>query len=78
LIIINEISALDLCEKIAQNIIAKISASFKYHRNEMKIGCSVGISIYPENGEDIDKLIRKADEAMYSIKKSGKNNYAFA
>ncbi|MGE4519546.1 MAG: PAS domain S-box protein [Desulfobacteraceae bacterium] len=78
LIIINEISALDLCEKIAQNIIAKISAPFKYHRNEMKIGCSVGISIYPENGEDIDKLIRKADEAMYSIKKSGKNNYAFA
>jgi PAS domain-containing protein len=51
---------------------------FKVYSFSKGVGCSVGISINPENGEDIDKLIRKADEAMYSIKKSGKNNYAFA
>ena len=45
---------------------------------EREFTCSVGISIYDENGDTYAQLYEKADAAMYSVKKSGKNNYAFA
>jgi len=39
---------------------------------------SVGIALYPDNGEDINELIKLADEAMYRVKNGGKNGFAFA
>jgi diguanylate cyclase (GGDEF)-like protein/PAS domain S-box-containing protein len=68
LIIINEIESLEPAENIAAKIIREISLPFKYKTNDLKIGCSIGISIYPKNGNDIE----------YLIKKSGKNSFAFA
>jgi len=41
------------------------------------VGASIGISIFPDHGDNTEKLITYADGAMYSIKKSGKNAYAF-
>lgn len=40
------------------------------------VGASIGISIYPSNGQDIDSLINAADTAMYLAKKAGRNRYA--
>ena len=40
-------------------------------------GTSIGIALYPDDGEDMDQLIKLADEAMYRIKKSGKNGFSF-
>ena len=39
--------------------------------------CSIGIARLPNDGKTYAELYKKADEAMYSVKKSGKNNYAF-
>lgn len=41
------------------------------------ISCSVGISIYPEDGTDYKTLLRKADQALYTSKRYGKNRYYF-
>lgn len=41
------------------------------------INASIGISIFPQNGDDIKPLLHKADEAMYYAKKRGKNNYFY-
>ncbi|NOR24936.1 MAG: diguanylate cyclase [Desulforhopalus sp.] len=44
---------------------------------EIRIGAGIGISIYPEHGDDIKILIKKADDAMYYSKRKGKNSYIF-
>lgn len=47
--------------------------------NEKKLYCtlSIGVSLYPFDGEDIDSLLKKADMAMYKAKSNGKNRYHF-
>jgi len=43
----------------------------------LSIGCSIGISIFPEHGTDAETLIKNADAAMYSAKDSGRGNFRF-
>jgi EAL domain-containing protein (putative c-di-GMP-specific phosphodiesterase class I) len=45
--------------------------------HELRIGASVGISIFPDHGADSDRLIANADSAMYHVKKTGRSNFAF-
>jgi diguanylate cyclase len=54
-----------------------ITEGYLIDEHVLNIGASIGISIYPGDGADNDSLIRHADAAMYSIKESGRNNYAF-
>ncbi|MCB9481208.1 MAG: PAS domain S-box protein [Desulfobacteraceae bacterium] len=78
LIIITEIDSLEPVVDISKKLIKKVSEPFLFNDNPLNVGCSIGISIYPKNGNDIEYLIKQADAAMYSIKKNGKNNFAFA
>lgn len=64
-------------EQIAQKIKQSFDFPFSIEANNIDVGLSIGISIYPEDGEDIDKLIRNADFAMYNAKKAGKKDYKF-
>ena len=43
----------------------------------VKITSSTGIALYPEDGNDINVLIKKSDDAMYKVKQNGRNNYQF-
>ena len=61
----------------AQRILDKLSASYSLDNTELLVSASVGIAVYPENGNDIDTLLRRADAAMYHAKESGRNNYQF-
>jgi diguanylate cyclase (GGDEF)-like protein len=51
--------------------------SFIIDQNEIKIEFSVGVSLFPKDSTDINQLIMNADLALYSIKNSGKNNFAY-
>jgi diguanylate cyclase (GGDEF)-like protein/PAS domain S-box-containing protein len=62
---------------IANKIIEKLSEVFYIRRHEVFIGSSIGISIYPEDGELAEALIKNADVAMYEAKHKGRNNYQF-
>ncbi|WP_320174497.1 GGDEF domain-containing protein [Maridesulfovibrio sp.] len=64
-------------EVVAQRIIDSMRAPFYVGEKIYRIGVSIGISIFPDNGEEKEKLIRIADEAMYKAKNQGKNGYAF-
>ena len=44
---------------------------------KVSIGASIGIAYYTENGVTVEDLIHNADLAMYQIKQSGRNNFAF-
>lgn len=77
LIIATELHSADDAAQIAKKTISLVSQPIALDNQNAAIGASIGIAIYPVHGEDIDQLIQLADEAMYSVKSSGKNNFAF-
>jgi diguanylate cyclase (GGDEF)-like protein/PAS domain S-box-containing protein len=62
---------------IAEQINAAVAVPFAIDNNELFIGASIGISIYPTDGEDSDELVKAADTAMYHVKDTGKSSYQF-
>lgn len=62
---------------LAQKILSALSTPFRIKRNEIHIAASIGISIYPNDGDNKDRLIQNADSAMYFAKSKGRNNFQF-
>jgi diguanylate cyclase (GGDEF)-like protein len=62
-------------ELVARKIIASQSEPYDLKGHRFSIGVSIGISIYPLDGEDAGTLLNRADEAMYRVKKSNKGRY---
>lgn len=62
---------------IAQQIIDEFSTPLKLDNQEFYVTPSIGISIYPTDGTDVETLIKLADTAMYLAKDLGKNNFQF-
>jgi diguanylate cyclase (GGDEF)-like protein len=65
-------------EIAARKILAALGRPFLLQGHEARIGVSIGVSVFPEDGADADSLLRTADEAMYRVKRAGRNNFAFA
>lgn len=77
--ILNDISSQADAEKVAKKVIEAISFPFQsIPDNSLAIGVSIGIAFYPGDGFNVESLVKEADKAMYKVKNSGKNNYAFA
>ncbi len=64
--------------RVADKIVTSIQNPFHLDGYKVFISASVGISTYPDDGDKPTQLLKKADEAMYSIKFSGKNGFMFA
>lgn len=62
---------------LARRIIKNLSEPFTVSNHRLKVGVSIGIAVYPDDGEDIYDLIKKADTAMYGAKEQGGNMYNF-
>jgi len=62
---------------IAEKIMEGLKAPFFVVGNEFRATASMGIALYPRDGDTADTLIRNADIAMYKAKESGKNGYRF-
>ncbi|MDH5765981.1 MAG: EAL domain-containing protein, partial [Gammaproteobacteria bacterium] len=61
----------------AENILSQFMKEFVVDDNEIHVGASIGISIYPDDGKDVETMLRNADTAMYRAKSEGRNNYQF-
>ena len=62
---------------VAQKILDELKATFHVDGHDLHVGGSIGISLYPTDGEDADALMRAADAAMYHAKGKGRGNYQF-
>ena len=62
---------------IATKIIQSLSLSFLINEQEVFVTSSIGISLFPEDGQTAEVLLAKSDTAMYNIKKHGRNDYCF-
>jgi diguanylate cyclase (GGDEF)-like protein len=61
----------------AQKMLAALALPHRIDRHDLHISVSIGISIYPDDGQDAETLIKCADTAMYYAKENGRNNYKF-
>lgn len=64
-------------EKISSHILESIAQPFQLEEKEAYVTASIGISMFPEDGETSETLLSKADSAMYKAKEKGKNNAQF-
>ncbi len=62
-------------ENYAQRLVAIFSHPLRMDNKLYSITCSIGISIYPNHGKDVETLMQNADKIMYHTKKTGKNGF---
>ncbi|MDP1524957.1 MAG: EAL domain-containing protein [Rhodocyclaceae bacterium] len=62
---------------IAQKLIGAFALPHKIEGHELHITLSIGVSVYPDDGDDVDAVMKNADVAMYHAKMYGRNNYQF-
>lgn len=74
-LLLPEIPAIDVARNVADRVILSFQKPFEFDNLKISITASVGISVYPEDGNDADTLIKSADIAMYRAKADGRNRY---
>jgi len=77
LICITDQPSIDGLDGVAQKLLDALSSELIVRETDkpLCVHCSIGIIIYPETRGDYSALIKKADEALYNVKRSGKNNF---
>lgn len=76
-VILPELTDISDIGQIAQNIIDAMNRPFLLGADQAYISASVGITVYPEDAQNVENLLKNADQAMYAAKRSGRNRYSF-
>jgi diguanylate cyclase (GGDEF)-like protein len=76
-VLLTEINNVQDAARVAQRIIKAVSRPFVLDGHEVTVTTSIGISLYPNDGNDIITLVKNADTAMYYAKDLGRNNFQF-
>ncbi len=76
-ILAQEVAETDQIMAVARKILAAVSKPVSLLGQECRVTASIGICMYPENGQDEQTLMKNADMAMYLAKEQGKNNFQF-
>lgn len=76
-IILTDVKRPDNAAMIARRILKSLNQLFTLDRVQVTPSASIGISLFPSDGEDGTVLLKHADTAMYQAKKQGRNNYQF-
>lgn len=77
IVLLGEMPDLGTIEGIADEILAGLSEPVEIGGRCLNTSCSIGIAIYPDDGDDFDTLLQKSDTAMYDAKDAGRNTYRF-
>ncbi|EXI66077.1 MAG: Cyclic di-GMP phosphodiesterase Gmr [Candidatus Accumulibacter adjunctus] len=76
-IVVPELADVSRTAQLANRLIEVVSAPQLIDERPFQVTPSIGISIYPDDGEDAPTLLRNADTAMYHAKERGRNNFQF-
>src|SRR5438477_9462565 len=77
MVIIEELDDAEVLNGIAHKLLEAISQPFEIEEHEIFVTSSIGISVYPDDSDDPDELLKHADVAMYRSKELGRNTYQF-
>ena len=76
-ILIEEHSNLAEVGHVAQKVLSSMEDRYLLDGREVNLTASIGISVYPQDGTDLNTLVKNADIAMYQAKELGRNNFQF-
>jgi diguanylate cyclase (GGDEF)-like protein/PAS domain S-box-containing protein len=76
-VLLGEVAHPNDAAHVATKILRSCAPPFMIDGQELIIGASVGIAVFPDDGPDVDALLRNADAAMYHAKQQGRNNFQF-
>jgi diguanylate cyclase (GGDEF)-like protein len=76
-VLLSDLTAMTDAATVAEKIVTSIGRPFILLGQEFRVTASIGISIYPNDGQDAQTLTKNADIAMYQAKEEGKNNFQF-
>lgn len=74
-VLLPDINCLEDAVKTAQRILNNLKPAFKLEEQAFHVSSSIGIALYPDDGEDAETLVKNADAALYRAKEKGRNNY---
>lgn len=77
ILLLENLNHISEIESIINKIQKRFESEFVINTRNFSLTASIGISLYPQNGINADKLIKNADIAMYQSKEAGKNTYTF-
>lgn len=73
MIVVEQVSELEAPQIVAQKLLTEMRKKFEIDGHEVYMACSIGISLFPDDAEDAETLLKNADMAMYHAKEQGKN-----
>lgn len=77
IVLLANLSAPEDSALVARKILSVLSAPFVVNGQELHTSVSIGIAVYPQDGTDVDTLLKSSDTAMYYAKEQGRNGYQF-
>lgn len=77
IVVLHRIRRSEDAAHVADAILAQLTAPIGIAGKELRVTASIGISVFPADGEDEEGLIKNADTAMFHAKERGRNNYQF-
>lgn len=75
--LVQEITEKDRAVQVAQNLLVAAAGPVRLQKQECRVGASIGMSMFPQDADNEEDLLRQADSAMYLAKDSGKNTCRF-
>lgn len=76
-VLIDHVTRQEDVATVAKKILDLIRMPIKIDKQEVYITVSIGVALYPDDGKNIEELLKKADTAMYYVKRQGKNTFQF-
>lgn len=67
----------DAVAVVLERMLSDISQPWTIAQGDFNVTCSIGVALYPDDGENADTLLKHADSAMYRAKEKGRNNFQF-
>lgn len=76
-VILTQLDHLEHVQFVCQKILTALSAPFLLHAGVARVSASIGVSLYPFDASMPDEMLRKADQAMYAAKQTGRNQFHY-
>lgn len=74
-VIATQLETEEQVKQVANKILQQCCTPVEINKNHYHLDASIGISIYPQHGNDLTQLLQNADDAMYQVKKNGKSGF---